>query len=406
VTRRLAVLVGAAIVAGCGKHAHVADPCAATPFATGYLGAVAYMRGETLHVVDLSRGTDRVVATIRTPAALEWSPDGRWIVAGDTLVSVASGTRCRPFGAGAFGLQWRPHSRSLIATTEGGQTWEATPGQPPGRLLPHGFTGESFDPSGRRLLAEGPKASLWAFDLGRGTRSLLWRSPSPYGRVGPPIDERWSPDGRWILFQTAPFHSNSIAADGLPLRAVSVRGGKPVGVERAVLGGDDFVQTCGRRLVVSAGFDRYVSAHKRVDIVEPPSWKPRSISNDARHSWYAAACAPGADDVAATVTTNREEGRFDTAERSLWLLAVNGSRRRLLAGKPGDHISDEQPRWSRAGSWILYFQHPSRPYPKAVLYLVNTTTGARRGPFGRIDGGLGYYGRHDWDALAPWYRPA
>jgi hypothetical protein len=165
-------------------------------------------------------------------------------------------------------------------------------------------------------------------------------------------------------------------------------------------------QPCGRRLVVSAGFDRYVSARKRVDVVGAPVSKPRSISKDARHSWYAATCAPDGDDVAASVTTNREEGRFDTAERSIWLLAVNGSRRRLLVGTPGDRISDEQPRWSRNGSWILYFQHPSRPFPTATLYLVNPSTGERRGPFGRIDGGLGYYGRHTWDQLAPWFQPA
>jgi len=284
--------------------------------------------------------------------------------------------------------------------------WLATSGHPPRTLLPRGFTGDRFDASGRRLLADGPKTSLWVFDLVRGNRDRVWRSPSPYGRVGAPVNAHWSPDGNWILFQTDPFHSNSIAADGLPLWAVPAHGGRPVEVERAVLGGDDFIQRCGRRLVVSAGFDRYVSARKRVDVLGAPAWKPRTISNDARHSWYAATCAPNGEDVAATVTANRDEGRFDTVERSIWLLAVNGSRRRLLVGRPGDHSSDEAPRWSRDGSWILYFRHPSRPFPKAALYLVNAKTGERRGPFAHIDGGLGYYGRHAWDDLAPWYQPA
>jgi len=61
-------------------------------------------------------------------------------------------------------------------------------------------------------------------------------------------------------------------------------------------------------------------------------------------------------------------------------------------------------RRSGDGRWILYVHHPARSQPAAVLYLVNVATGRRRGPFGRLDGGLGYYGRHDWDGLASWYR--
>lgn len=108
--------------------------------------------------------------------------------------------------------------------------------------------------------------------------------------------------------------------------------------------------------------------------------------------------------LAATTTVNRDEGGFDRAERSIWLLSRDGSHRRLLVGKPGDRLSDEQPRWSHDGRWILYLEHPAHFGTTAQLYLVDVKTGARRGPFGRIAGG-GYYGYHDWNELAAWYQP-
>src|SRR5438876_1894367 len=419
-TVALVAILLAAAASDCsgGKRTGATNRCTAAPaFKPGRLGAVAYLRGHRLQLVDLSTGKDHALTTVQPQAqnpypALEWSPDGRWISVCNTLVAAADGATCRPFRTATFNVGWRPHSPSLIASTRSGRVLIAKPGQAPRPLLPRAFStngSSAFDPSGRRIVAEGPKASLSVFDLATGKRTRIWRSPAPFGRIGPPSGERWSPDGRWILFQTDTDHSASIAADGLPLWAIPARGGHPIQIEQELLGADDFLRPCGNasdRIVISAGFDRYVSAHKRLDLAGPPSWKPRTISNDPRHSWYAAACSPDGSLVAATVTANREEGRFDTAERSIWLLASDGSRRRLLVGKSKDGISDEQPRWSREGSWILFLQHPARPFPRAALYLISIKTGQRRGPYAQINGGLGYYGYHDWDGAAAWYQPS
>ncbi|HEX6702317.1 MAG TPA: hypothetical protein VF101_16440 [Gaiellaceae bacterium] len=377
------------------------DTCpSARPFRPGRLGAVAYRRGGALRVVELTSGRDRQLARVGD-RPLRWSPDGRWIAVGDTLVAAASGATCRPFGVGASNLQWRPHARTLIADVRGRVL--VASGRP---LLPRGFAvgAAALEPSGTRLVAQGRRGSLWVLDLATGRRTRIWQSPTPLGRVGPPTGERWAIDGEWILFQTDTYRSSSIAADGLPLWAIRRTGGRAIQVEPHVLTAADFVQDCGATTVVSAGFDRYVSAHKRIDVAVPPSWSPRRVSPDRRESWYAATCSPDGSHIAATVTPNRDEGRFDSAERSIRL--IENKAWRLLVGKPGDGASDEQPRWSRDGRWILYLHHAARTNATAMLYLVDVASGKRRGPFARISGGLGYYGYHDWNDLAAWYQPA
>jgi Tol biopolymer transport system component len=245
--------------------------------------------------------------------------------------------------------------------------------------------------------------SIWVVDSRTGRQTKVYSSPSEH--VGPPIRAFWSADGGWLLFQTDTERSASLAADGVPLWAVRASGGRPLMIEREVLVASDFVRPCGRRLVVSAGLDRYVSANKRVDLAAPPAWRARDLSADRSRSWYSAACSPNGRLVAATVTKNRAEGRFDTAERSIWLVRTDGEGRRLLIGRPGDRISDEFPRWSRDGRFLLYVEHAAQPNAAASLYLVSLRTGRRRGPIAHIGDGIGYYGYHDWGTSSAWYQP-
>ncbi len=410
-----ALAVGLILVAaGAPTAASLPPGCASpAPAHPTRLGDVAYLRGRALHVVDLAAGADRSLAVLPlgqpSPAALAWSPDGRWITAGNVLVAARNGALCEPFGPGFSGLQWRPGSQELLARAARGRVVIGEPGRVPRTLLPAGFgvAAGAFDPAGDRLVTEGPGASLWVVDVASGTRRRVWRSPSPSGALGPPFPGRWSGDGRFILFQTDPFRSASIAADGTPLWAVPAGGGAAVELERNVLVSPDFAVPCGRgaRVVVSAGGDRYVTHAKHVDLVSPPRWKPRTIAGGRGRSWYAAACSPDGALAAATVTANGEERTFDTAQRTIWLMASDGSMLRPLVRAAGG-VSAEQPRWSRDGQWILYVEHPARPYPVARLYLVNVTNGRRLGPFAEIAAGLGYFGLHDWNDLAAWYQPA
>src|SRR5207247_3562947 len=200
-------------------------------------------------------------------APLLWSPEGRSIAFGDLAVSVADGAVCRPLGAGVSIARWLPQG-GLAGTTAKGALLVGGAGRP--RHAYQGAGGGVFDPSGTRLALGGSRRTLWLLTLATGRRRLLYRSPSE--AIGLPVPRAWTSDGRWVLFADDAYGSSSIAADGLPLLAVPSSGGRAVQVEPRVLLADDFVQPCGGdRLVVSAGFDRSVSAPKRVDLVSPPS---------------------------------------------------------------------------------------------------------------------------------------
>jgi N-acetylmuramoyl-L-alanine amidase len=217
--------------------------------------------------------------------------------------------------------------------------------------------------------------------------------------VGNPqrLNVRHSPDGRWLLYQTNPGGAGSIGVDGMPLWVRRASEGTPVLVEPRVLGWPDFVQSCGNGFVVSAGGDRYVSARKHIDVVRPPAWRPVNISHDAGYSWFSATCSPDGKWIAATRTVNREEGRFDSAERSVWLLAADGSTRRLLAGTPG--VSDEAPHWSSDGRYVTYYEHATHVKARVRIYNVDVRTGRRFGPLATQQDGLGYYGHQTFRTL-------
>jgi N-acetylmuramoyl-L-alanine amidase len=213
----------------------------------------------------------------------------------------------------------------------------------------------------------------------------------------PRLNVRHSPDGRWLLYQTNPGGAGSIGADGMPLWARRVSGGTSILVEARVLGWPDFVQRCGNGFVVSAGRDRYVSARKHVDVVRPPAWRPVNVSHDAHYSWFSATCSPDGKWIAATRTVNREEGRFDSAERSVWLLAADGSSRRLLARTPGG--SDEAPQWSSDGRYVSYYEHATHVNARVRIYKLDVRTGRRFGPFATLQDGVGYYGHQTFRTL-------
>jgi hypothetical protein len=402
----LVLAVAALVPAGCRP---------APPFHPGPLGAVAYRQGESLHVVDLSSGRNRVVARVWVPEyePVAWSGDGRWLSVGTVLAPTAGGPLCRPFarGAGLYGgdpvLHWSPRGELLAATTARG-VFLLHPGDKPRQILPAGWSVDGFSPRATRIAAEGPARTntpaLWAVDLGSGKRTLLYRSPTIH--VGMPVFTRWTPDGRWVLFRTDTEDSASIAADGLPLLAVPAGGGRAVPLETNVLAGPQFVVPCGPdRVLVVSGFDRYVSAHKSLVLFTEGSWARRDLSANPSRSWYDPTCtADGASILAtATVMPGDEDGKIDSSARMLVRLSRDGSRR-LLLGAPHDPVSYEGARFAKDGRHMLYLEHPTRYGAPLQLRLLNLTTGRSTRSLATI-GSYDYYGLHDWAGAAAWFQP-
>jgi len=384
----------------------------APPFQPGPLGAVAYLRGESLHVLDLSSRRDRVVAHVWIPGyeGIAWSGDGRWLSVGTDLVPAAGGPVCRPFAekTGLYGgdpdLAWSPKGETLAVTTAKGVFLDR-PGGAPRRILPDGWSAEGFSPGGTRIAADGPNRtnSLWAVDLAGGRRTLLFRSPN--GAVGQPRLSLWTPDGRSLVLWTDTYDSVSGAADGVPLLRVPASGGHATPIAPLILPTRQFVVACGTDVLASVGEDRYVSARKSLELVAPPSWRARDLSADPSRSWYDPSCSPDGRSILATVTRmpGDEDGMVDSAQRTIWLLSANGARRPLVA--PSNRaVSAEGARFSKDGRHVLYVEHATRFGAPERLMLLDLATG-RSTVEADLGGKPDYYGLHDWAGTAAWYQP-
>ena len=381
--------------------------CAPAPaFHPGPLGAVAYMRGGAVHVVDVSSRRDRVVAHAWIPSdeGIAWSADGRWLSVGTDLVPAAGGPLCRPFarGSGLYGddptLRWSATGEALAATTAKG-VFLYRPGGKPRRLLPAGWTAAGFAPDGLRIAAQGPvrTRTLWTVDLAGGRRTLLYRSPSDV--VGAPEFALWS--GRSILFWVDAYESASIASDGLPLLSVPAAGGRAAELVPYVLAWQQFVVPCGTGAVVVSGPDRYVSAGKSL-LLFPAG---RDVSGDPSRSWYDPSCSPDGRSIVATSTRmpGDEDGTIGSAPRTIWLLSENGTRRPLVA--PANRaVSAEGARFAKDGDHVLYVRHATRAGAPETLELLDLRTG-RSVRIADVGTSANYYGVDDWATALAWYRP-
>lgn len=391
--------IGAGPGAGAAARAEGCSPGAAA-------GRVAYLRAGSLHVLDLRTCRDRVLVPRGARPPVRWSADGRWIGYGSLAVVPASGGRVRrPFGRpqafGWGGWEWSPvgHRVAIVARDRGVLTW--APGERVRRLLPRGWGlgGLSFDPAGERIAVAGPGQRLVVVEVASGRRRLVLRVPR--GKRAPPVVAGWSPDGRWILFWSDLWGSASIAADGLPLRAVRVRGGRPVRVASPVLVYPDFLSWCGRTLVVAAGGDRYVNVGKRLVRTGPPGWDRRVLLDDPRRSYIWPSCSPDGRSVVATSAPDRPIARFGVERRSLWLVGIDGSGALRLTRARG--VADEVPRWTPDGRWVMFVRRHRGCRGPGRLFFLRVLPGVGRrgellGPLAVLDRrlGCGYYGHPAW----------
>jgi hypothetical protein len=395
------VLLALLCLGGGDASASRERPCSA---ATKELGRIAYLRGGSLHLLDLATCSDRVLAKqARSP--VRFAPDGRWIAFGaGAVVSTTGGTVRRPLAAGAW--DWAPRGHALAAITPSGGVVLGGPGIPAQRVLPDGWGASEleFAQDGSLVVARSrrTRGSIWVLLGPRRTLNQVAAS-----RRGPPQLAAVSPG--LVAFWIRLGGSGSIAADGLPLEvkdwASGIRGAR---LADATLLYRDYVSKCGRSLVVAAGAGRYASNNKRLLIATPSTadrrWAIRDFSHDRTRSWVSPACSPDTRWVAAAAGPHKV-GRFGREARSIWRLATRGSSRRQLT-RPLAGKTDETPRWSADGRFLLFLRSgPTRGDATALgsIYLVPSAGGRAIGPFASIGPAVNYYGRYGWADVLDWY---
>jgi dipeptidyl aminopeptidase/acylaminoacyl peptidase len=355
-------------------------------------------------VIDL--GTCRQATVVGTGAVppVRFSPDGRWMAFGAGEVVPSAGGEVRePFGSPVKTWEWSPTADVLAGVTARGGVLIAGTEHGATALLPAGSgVGHlAFSPDGRRLAIDRAGRGIQVLDLASGQARTVFPQADA-ARV--PEVAGWSKDGRWILYWRGP-----VGKEGGPLDAVPASGGPWVNVFDPVLPYRDFLSSCGSRIALSAGAGQEVSTGKQIVLTGPPDWAFHDLTDDFGRSWFWPACSPDGRWVAATDTYNQKESANQTVPRALWLLAADGSSRRLLV--PGTNGALEFPRWSSDGMVILVvLRTGSRWSSPGSLLLVRVNPSSGRlvklvGPIGDLGSAPGPGGHQLWWAISDWYRP-
>jgi hypothetical protein len=350
----------------------------ATPAAGagGTPGKVVFLDRGALHVVDLSTGSRRVVAS-HVSGAVGLSGDGRLVSVGGRIVGGPSLPTAR--------LVWAPSGERAAYQTRAGAVfaWSPTAGRRLVVGVSWGTTSFAWGRDGSLALGR----AVCHVPCGVPLHQEVWiRRGGTLRRVAGPLRGVQLPrvaavagDGR-ALWWSDPQGSASIAADGLPLYANRAR-------VADTLVYPDYVRVCGSHLAVAQGGDRYAMHGKRI------LFDGRNVSRDPSHSWVAPSCSPDGATLVGAASRNTTPPRIGNEHRSIWQLLP--ARERLTSPPVG--FTDESPRLLGDGS-ILFLRTKSYA-TRLQLYGVGTVELLRGGKLtapgtaGRADN---YYGHYDW----------
>jgi dipeptidyl aminopeptidase/acylaminoacyl peptidase len=368
------------------------------------LGKLAWIRSGSLVLIDLRTCRESTVLGAGVAPPVRFSPDGSWLAfGGGEIVPAAGGPVEHPLGSTAKSWQWSPAEDVLAGVTPTGGIEIGGPGREPRMLLPSGSRvgGVSFSPDGRSLAVDRAGEGIEVLDVATGRARTVFAQPDP--RSAPKVTG-WSPDGRWILYWRGP-----VRADGGPLDAVRASGGPWVNVFDPVLPYPDFLSWCGDEIALSAGGGKDVSEGKQIVLTGPPQWSFHGLTEDFGRSWFWPACSPDARWVAVTDTYNQTEIADRAIPRGLWLLATDGSSRRLVV--PGTEAAPELPRWSSDGSVVLVVLRTGSRWSspgRIALVRINPSSGhliKELEPIANLGRAPGPGGHQQWSSISDWYRP-
>lgn len=308
------------------------------------------------------------------------SADGRHLAYGRSrtwIAPVDKPSRRRSLPGQAWA--WAPRVSAIAVVAPDGAVAVFGLGTRPLAALPRGFgaTSIAWTPDGRTLAVSGSRfprrpyrQEIWL--VHPVTRSAQLVAGSFAGGQTPEL-AGFSPDGGWLLWWPRIQNSASLAADGTPL---------------------------------AAGGGRGTRADKRIVAAKPPLWQTRSLSRDRRRSWVSPAYSPDGRSVATAARPGGFEPHFGRERRSLWLLSLDGRARRRLT-RPPSGLSDEFPRWSSDGRFLLFVRSgPTAPNATAGGSLYLLPLGGRPvGPLADLGSTSNSYGHYSWFDQLDWRQP-
>ena len=405
---------------------------ASCPPAVRRLGKIALLARGRLELVDLADCRVTVLPA-RGAGQVRFSPDGRWLAYGQDATGAnpsgpvviplhgrgGGGAARLPLGRGVIAWTWGASEPMLYGITGGGVLVAAAPHGPRRKIATGVNTGSfgidsplALSPNGQavavdRSACQPPTVGeLDTVNLRTGARTVAVRRPGAFFTLA-----GWSADGHWLLFWAASQCSGSLAADGWPLEAVPASGGAAVRVVPHMLLYDDYLSWCGSRLIVAAGPDRQSNMDSKLLSVAPPGWRARTMQPARTLSWVSPSCASTGNLLAAAAGPNSADAGFGVEHRSIWLLqSIEGGARRLTL-PPASDLSDEAPRFSRDGRWLMFVR--SHVISSGVVASSRDTIELVRtdGAGGTIpilsfsSGDFSYYDHFDWPYEIAWYDP-
>ncbi|MDP9329079.1 MAG: lactonase family protein [Actinomycetota bacterium] len=366
------------------------------------LGNVAWVSDGALMQVELGSCRQTVLMGSDAAPPVRFSHDGQWVALGDgQVLPAAGGSAVQPLGS-VRSWEWSPTDDVLAAVTATGGVTIGGPGLAINELLPEGSgVGHlAFSPNGRYLAVDVRRVGVQVLAVATGKAETVFHETDP-ARV--PEVAGWTPDARWVLYWRGP-----VGEDG-PIDAAPASGGDWVNVFDPVLPYRDFLSACGSSIALVAGSGLDVSTGKQILLSGPPDWNFHDLTNDFSRSWIWPACSPNGRWLAASDTFSQSETANDTIPRALWLLATDGSSRRLLIS--GGKGAIEFPRWSSDGTVILVVRRSGNRWASnGSLLLAQIDPGSGKlvklvGPIADLGSAPGPGGHQLWSEISDWYRP-
>ena len=339
-------------------------------------GTVAFLDHGRLVVVDVTTGTQRVVAThVSGPPGV--SGDGKLVSVGGRIVGGPTLTKGP--------LVWAPTGETAAFQTRRGAVFTWNPARRRRTVVPASWGASSLAWGAHGELALG--RSVCHVPCGMPLHQEVWiRRGSSLTRVAGPLRGVQLPRvaavtaGGRALWWSDLQGSASLAADGLPLYANRTR-------VATTLVYPDYVAVCGRHLAVAAGIDRYAMHGKRI------LFDGRDVSRDRSRSWVSPSCSADGRALVAAASVNTTPPRIGREHRAIWqLLPMRG---RLTDPPAGS--TDEAPRLLADGSvvFVRTRSHSTRTqlWGTGTVELLGHGKLIALGTAGRA---ANYYGHYDW----------